>query len=48
MSLNLNESFSSYQVHPWELGSLFVDPERVVARGEGLGQNPRSRRPAPV
>lgn len=27
---------------------MLGDPQREVARGEGLGQNPRSRRPAPV
>lgn len=33
-----------YLVHVYEL----TDSQREVARGEGLGQNPRSRRPAPV
>lgn len=39
---------SFYLSHPWRGEEVLGDPQREVARGEGLGQNPRSRRPAPV
>lgn len=38
----------SYLFPPCEVEAAMGDPERGVAPGEGLGQNPRSRRPAPV
>lgn len=37
-----------YLLPPCEWETLLGDPQRAVAPGEGLGQNPRSRRPAPV
>lgn len=45
---NETQSLDSYLFPPCERETMFGDPQRAVARGEGLGQNPRSRRPAPV
>ena len=42
------ESVLDYLIDPCKWEALLGGPQRGVARGEGLGQNPRSRRPAPV